>query len=62
MTKGQSKQPCPSVYSPATALRSLSSVALSSEQADALYHKIEFVNRLFNEGVLGLDVNLYYSL
>src|SRR5712692_5122445 len=31
--KGQSERPCPSVYSPATALRSLSSVALSSAQA-----------------------------
>ncbi len=30
---GQSKSPCPSVYSPAAALGSLSSVALSSEQA-----------------------------
>jgi len=31
--KGQSHWPCPSVYSPATALRSLSSVALSSAPA-----------------------------
>ncbi len=32
--RGQSISPCPSVYSPAAALRSLSSVALSSAQAD----------------------------
>src|SRR5262245_49124093 len=32
-SKGQSNLPCPSVYSPATALRSLSSVALSSAPA-----------------------------
>ena len=32
--KGQSKMPCPSVYSPASALGSLPSVALSSEQAE----------------------------
>src|SRR5690349_11760026 len=31
--KGQSKVPCPSVYAPASALRSLSSVALSSAPA-----------------------------
>src|SRR5882762_1840966 len=31
--KGQSASPCPSVYSPAPALGSLSSVALSSVQA-----------------------------
>ena len=31
--KGQSKLPCPSVYAPASALRSLSSVALSSAPA-----------------------------
>ena len=31
--KGQSESPCPSVYSPAPALGSLSSVALSSVQA-----------------------------
>ena len=31
--KGQSTRPCPSVYSPATALGSLSSVALSSAPA-----------------------------
>src|SRR5690348_4176158 len=46
--KGQSAWPCPSVYSPATALGSLSSVALSSAPApvtlaqsrkqDANYH------------------------
>jgi len=32
--KGQSASPCPSVYSPAPALGSLSSVALSSVQAE----------------------------
>jgi hypothetical protein len=32
--KGQSNSPCPSVYSPAAALRSLSSVALSSAPAN----------------------------
>ena len=32
--KGQSKVPCPSVYTPASALRSLSSVALSSAPAE----------------------------
>jgi hypothetical protein len=47
--KGQSAWPCPSVYSPAMALRSLSSVALSSMPApltlaqrrkpDANYHR-----------------------
>src|SRR6185295_15548974 len=47
--KGQSDWPCPSVYSPATALGSLSSVALSSAPAsvtltqhrkqDANYHR-----------------------
>src|SRR5215208_5189446 len=47
--KGQSVWPCPSVYSPATALGSLSSVALSSAPAplnlaqsrkqDANYHR-----------------------
>jgi len=39
-------KPCPSVYSPAAALRSLSSVALSSEQARGLYHNLndEIVN------------------
>lgn len=37
-TKGQSELPCPSVYAPASALRSLSSVALSSEQAAITYH------------------------
>ena len=31
--KGQSEAPCPSVYAPASALRSLSSVALSSAPA-----------------------------
>src|SRR4051794_13374819 len=31
--KGQSESPCPSVYAPASALRSLSSVALSSAPA-----------------------------
>src|ERR1044072_5063377 len=31
--KGQSKVPCPAVYAPASALRSLSSVALSSAPA-----------------------------
>src|SRR5690349_24341525 len=31
--KGQSKAPCPSVYAPTSALRSLSSVALSSAPA-----------------------------
>src|ERR1041384_6231306 len=31
--KGQSKMPCPSVHAPASALRSLSSVALSSAPA-----------------------------
>ena len=48
--KGQSTWPCPSVYSPATTLGSLSSVALSSAPApltltqrskhDANYHRI----------------------
>src|SRR5829696_7931610 len=33
--KGQSQWPCPSVYSPTTALGSLSSVALSSAPAPA---------------------------
>jgi hypothetical protein len=33
--KGQSELPCPSVYSPTTALGSLSSVALSSASAPA---------------------------
>src|SRR4030095_5032508 len=33
-TKGQSELPCPSVYAPASALRSLSSVALSSAPAN----------------------------
>jgi len=33
--KGQSAWPCPSVYSPTTALGSLSSVALSSAPANA---------------------------
>src|SRR5215216_6292648 len=47
--KGQSARPCPSVYSPTTALGSLSSVALSSAPApmtltqsrkqDANYHR-----------------------
>jgi len=32
-SKGQSKAPCPSVYAPTSALRSLSSVALSSAPA-----------------------------
>jgi hypothetical protein len=32
-SKGQSEAPCPSVYAPAAALRSLSSVALSSAPA-----------------------------
>jgi len=36
--KGRAKQPCPFVYSPAAALGSLSSVALSSEQVRSLYH------------------------
>jgi hypothetical protein len=39
--KRAERQPCPSVYSPAAALGSLSSVALSSEQARELYHEIE---------------------
>src|SRR4030095_16223530 len=33
-TKGQSELPCPSVYAPASALRSLSRVALSSAPAN----------------------------
>ncbi len=40
---GQSKSPCPSVYSPAAALGSLSSVALSSDQADSIIQ--EFAGR-----------------
>jgi transposase len=36
--KGQSKMPCPSVYSPDSALGSLPSVALSSEQVLDKYH------------------------
>jgi hypothetical protein len=54
--KGQSVWPCPSVYSPATALGSLSSVALSSapasvtltqrERRDANYHR--FFTRIWS--------------
>src|SRR5215213_521990 len=54
--KGQSAWPCPSVYSPATALGSLSSVALSSAPApltlaqrkkrDANYH--HFCTRIWS--------------
>ena len=54
--KGQSVWPCPSVYSPATALASLSSVALSSapapvtlaqrERRDANYH--HFFTRIWS--------------
>jgi hypothetical protein len=39
--RAEAISPCPSVYSPAAALGSLSSVALSSEQARELYHEIE---------------------
>jgi hypothetical protein len=43
--KGQSKTLCPSVYSPASALESLSSVALSSGQATKAYHLIMKFNQ-----------------
>src|SRR5712664_4217429 len=35
-SKGQSESPCPSVYAPTSALRSLSSVALSSAPASKI--------------------------
>jgi hypothetical protein len=66
--KGQSVWPCPSVYSPATALGSLSSVALSSAPAsltlahsykqDANYHP--FCTRIWS-GFLGEATNAISS-
>jgi hypothetical protein len=58
MTKGQSDKPCPSVYSPAAALRSLSSVALSSEQARGLYHEFKSIQLIIFRREDGTDAYL----
>src|ERR1041384_7673345 len=45
--KGQSKVPCPSVYAPASALRSLSSVALSSAPASKTLPRSSTVKAIY---------------
>jgi site-specific recombinase XerD len=51
---GQSKPPCPSVYSPAPALGSLPSVALSSGQATAVYYTTHYLQVLLREKPMNL--------